>query len=490
MKNIVICADGTGNSGGYGADTNVYKIYKAVDIHNSKNQITFYDQGVGTEKSDTSKNKYITALAAAFGFGFKKNVRDLYKFLVRSYSAGDSIFLFGFSRGAATVRALTGLIHHCGLIDRNNATLNNNGVFKDEEFEKLLDEAFSCYEKKGQKAIQFKNTYALSDNKYAPNGNLKIKFIGVWDTVSALGFPKDSSVLIQGFFSLADKLSDFILPHNFYDYELNPSIENAYHAISIDDERKTFHPIIWDENKTQGHVEQVWFAGVHSNVGGGYPRTGLSDIALEWMMIKAEQHGLIFYNWYKTQVSASSNRHDRLYDSRDGIAIYYRYGPRDIEKLCDKKLRGNVAIHKSAYEKIKDLSDPYTPDGLPAKFDVVETNGGPRTPSVNVTNIQEWNELKERECAFIKRRENLYRYFVELTVLILIAATYFSINQTPCSGFSCLNNLSLDSFLNVVQEKPIFFGLMLSTLIFMWYLHKYYIRKLSEICKRLYVLIN
>ena len=98
MKNIVLCSDGTGNKGGYGEDTNVYKTYKAVDVFNVA-QYTFYDQGVGTDKSDTNKNKYRTALAGAFGFGFRDNVLNLYQFLARSYVPGDTIFLFGFSRG-------------------------------------------------------------------------------------------------------------------------------------------------------------------------------------------------------------------------------------------------------------------------------------------------------------------------------------------------------------------------------------------------------
>ena len=89
MKNIILCSDGTGNKGGYGEDTNVYKMYKAVDIHHATRQFIFYEQGVGTDKSDNSKNKYWTALSGAFGFGFEDNIRHLYNFLARSYETGD-----------------------------------------------------------------------------------------------------------------------------------------------------------------------------------------------------------------------------------------------------------------------------------------------------------------------------------------------------------------------------------------------------------------
>ncbi|MDV6345722.1 DUF2235 domain-containing protein [Nitrosomonas sp. Is37] len=519
MKNIVLCADGTGNKGGYGNDTNVYKVYKAVDIHHNGiqqigiQQITFYDQGVGTEKSDTNKNKYLTALSAAFGFGFQHNVRDLYKSLVRSYNIGDSIFLFGFSRGAATVRALTGFIHHCGLIDRNHPKLQTNGVFDDEKFKQLVDEAIKCYQVKGKKADDFKEKYAIKDNEYAPGGNLKIKFIGVWDTVSALGFPKDFSMAFELFFKLVDKLSDYIWPHNFYDYDLNPSIENAYHAISIDDERKTFHPMIWNESKTNGHVEQVWFAGVHSNVGGGYPRTGLSDIALEWIITKAQAHGLIFYQSHKDQISGSANKNDRLYNSRDGVAIYYRYSPRDLESLCEGKLKDNnkIAIHKSAYEKIKDVCDPYAPNGLPISFDVVGVNPNYpfkpttlHTPSVDQGNIEQWDALKAEENKYIKSREILYRLFVELTLLIFIVAGYFwiwdipeslkhneTLPETPylvklADFLNYITPVYFENFITVVVcNYPIIFFSMLAILFIMSSLSKFFTKKLRDVCRKL-----
>jgi len=435
MKNIVLCADGTGHRGGYGRDTNVYKTCKAVDINSpGVDQYTFYDQGVGTDKSDTSKNKYRTALSGAFGFGFRNNVLHLYHFLARSYNPGDAIFLFGFSRGAATVRAFAGFINACGLVDRNHSSVQTNGAFDADKFQELVERAFECYQNNKNKPAQqkFKDQYAVKDSIHAPNGDLKIKFVGVWDTVSALGFSQDFSLLLKWIFSTAEKISNMIpwLAHDFYDYELNNSIENAYHALSIDDERTTFHPLVWNEKNFTGHVEQVWFAGVHSNVGGGYPRTGLSDIALQWMQSKAQAHGLVLYQDQLTAIQDSANIYDKLYDSRDGVAIYYRYGPRNLIKLCDNKLKGNIAIHLSAYKKIKELSDGYAPDSIPSSFDLVDID--PANPAaatvirkVNAEQPAKWAALANDMDEVIEKRKNLYRVFVELTMAIIVISGLF-----------------------------------------------------------------
>ncbi len=436
MKNIVLCSDGTGNQGGYGKDSNVYKTYKAVDNNNPDIfQYTFYDQGVGTNKSDNSKNKYMTALSGAFGFGFSKNVLDLYHFLARSYDTGDAIFLFGFSRGAATVRAFAGFINACGLLDRNHPSVQTNGIFDSGKFQEQVNKAFESYKSKDKNAQQnFKNQYAITDNTYAPDGNLKIKFVGVWDTVSALGFPKDFSFLFQYFFTAIDKITDRFPPwaHSFYDYQLNNSIENAYQALSIDDERTTFHPLIWDEKNFSGYVEQVWFAGVHSNVGGGYPRTGLSDVTLQWMLAKAAAHGLVFYQEKITEIQDSANIYDKLYDSRDGVAIYYRYGPRDLKALCENKLNSRIAIHLSAYKKLKEFSDGYAPDGIPCNFDVLDIDPANQALSKVVhqvnADLATWGGLETGMNKIIMTRKKLYRVFVELTMIIILLSGWFWIS--------------------------------------------------------------
>ena len=513
MKNIVLCSDGTGNKGGYGKDSNVYKTYKAVDIHNPRvAQLTFYDNGVGTDKNDNSKNKYWTALSGAFGFGFESKVRGLYDFLARTYEPGDAIFLFGFSRGAATVRAFTGFLHFCGLIDRNHPEIQTNGAFDEDKFKAKIEEAFRLYEgKDSAKQQAFKARYAVTDSEYAPDGNLKIKFIGVWDTVSALGFPRDFSKVVVWFFKLADEISDKIWPHQFYYYKLNNFMENAYQALSIDDERTTFHPKVWNEHRTVGYVEQVWFAGVHSNIGGGYPRPALSDVVLQWMMTKAEAHGLVFYADQKLSVQESANVHGKLYDSRDGVAMYYRYGPRNLARLChsDKglnKLKGDIKIHVSAYDRIKAFSAGYAPDGLPERFDVVDAD--PDNPalakvvkSVEVSDTQLWTSLSGQMDQQISKRAGLYRVFVELTMLILVVAGYFwvyppaeVVSLQASGGGGILKHLAdvliyftpvyFENFIvYVVRAHPWIFVGMVAALYAMSKLRKRYINRLDESCR-------
>lgn len=462
MKNIVLCSDGTGNKGGYGADTNVYKTYKAVKVFNA-DQYTFYDQGVGTNKSESNKNTVFTAMSGAFGVGFRTNVLHFYHFLARCYDPGDSLFLFGFSRGAATVRAFAGFINACGLLDRNHLCVNPNGNFDEDQFQDRVNQAFECYKlrrKNPRLAQNFKEQYAVRDEKHAPSGNLKIKFIGVWDTVSALGFPRDFSIILSGLGTAAEKLSNEIpwLTHDFYDYELNDSIENAYHALSIDDERKTFHPLIWNEQNFKGHVEQVWFAGVHSNVGGGYPRTGLSDLTLNWMLTKAQAQGLELHPQHSQAIQDGVNVYDKVYDSRDGIAIYYRYGPRNLRQLCNNKLKGNITIHRSAYKKIKEPSEGYAPDGIPPLFDIVdidEVRPGSsvviQTINVAVNHGPAWNSLEAKVKKLIDARKCLYRIFVELTMAIIICSGVLWVNQPK--AVSELNRCEVNR-IQIIQSNP------------------------------------
>jgi uncharacterized protein (DUF2235 family) len=434
-KNIILCADGTGQKGGYGADSNVYKLYKAVDLYVPHcKQISFYDNGVGTTEnnSDSKSNKFIRALSGGFGFGFQDNVCSLYRFLAQQYEPGDNIYFFGFSRGAATVRACTGFINTCGLLDRNK--VNNT-----DEFNARVQQALVAYQqrkKNRQLANDFKAQYALHDAEYAPEGDLKIHFVGVWDTVSALGFSHDWSLLLDPFFIGLDKLSDLFFPHLYYKYGLNKNIANAYHALSIDDARKTFHPKVWNETKPQYdavNVEQVWFPGVHSNVGGGYPRTGLSDIAFDWMMARAAHHGLHFIPEDRAMVKVHGDATGKLFDSRDGFGCYYRYEPRNLAALCQKddlpdnsKLRDSIKIHRSTIERLKIGFAGYAPSYLPAEFDIVETEldatGKPKAQPIRIKpeDINDWQQANDEAEGWIQKRRLIYHIFVELTFLFLV----------------------------------------------------------------------
>jgi uncharacterized protein (DUF2235 family) len=373
-KNIILCSDGTGNKGIKDRGTNVFKLFESIDLHNSRQkQIVFYDDGVGT-----SKIKPITILGGAFGLGLSRNVRQLYTDLVRCYKPGDKIFLFGFSRGAYTVRVLAGFIDAVGILDIKNAQ-------GDAELQRTVRTAYRLYRKKyrallseilyyslgwiprlfyrllrvrclASSADDFRKQFSVKPGKGAIKGRVPIEYIGVWDTVSAVGLP---------IYELTWLLDKAIYKFEFRDRTLSQSVKKGCHAISVDDERKTFQPMLWDEhNEKNNRVEQVWFSGVHSNVGGGYPRQGMSLVAMQWMMNQAYRSGLRFTKPDQDFYASHGNVHDKLHDSRAGLAVYYRFKPRDIHAMCDDK---GVApkIHESVLDRIIAMSAGYAPGNIP-----------------------------------------------------------------------------------------------------------------------------
>ncbi|MFZ3214883.1 MAG: DUF2235 domain-containing protein [Candidatus Acidiferrales bacterium] len=265
-KKIVFCADGTWerpvNPGTVAAaDTNVYKLFKAL-LH-SATQFPYYDDGVGADGNPVSH-----LLGGAMGEGLFGKIRDGYTAIAHVYVPGDSIFLFGFSRGAYTARSLAGMLAICGIPDAKRFTSQS------------VADAFAAYrctdgDKRDTLLANLKTNYG--------NQPATIALIGVWDTVGALGVP--------GFlFSVFDEKE-----YGFLNTSLNPAIEAAYQALSIDERRREFVPTLWQPNPAappEQIVEQVWFSGVHSDVGGGYAETGLSDIAMGWMLAKALKHQL------------------------------------------------------------------------------------------------------------------------------------------------------------------------------------------------------
>ena len=455
-KNIILCADGTGNRGGETPDTNVYRMYHSVERHQperQREQITFYDNGVGT-----STNKYIRAVSGGLGFGFGRNVRQLYEFLAKNYNDGDIVYVFGFSRGAATARAFGGMLQECGLLDRNHTKCKVNGRFDYDTFVELVEQAFRHY--RNGTGNRFKN------EEYVHN-EVRIKFMGVWDTVSALGFPyqRTGDSLIEDILErpvpvwlarACDILFNFgSLAHKFYNYTPNQIVDHVYHAISIDDERKSFLPMVWDETTPglRGDITQVWFAGVHSDVGGSYNQTGLAYVTMAWMMERAEHHGLDFVKDSLQEARDKANVDGRLHNSRDGLAIYYRYAPRNIAELCSStnsgnsgKLNGRIKIHQSVIERMDKPTDRYAPGLLPTEFDIVGTpipdknttqpvaygidTVEPVDPHVvddaSVVNSDDkansWVEDKREVEVVIRNRRRLYRVFADLTFFIVIAA--------------------------------------------------------------------
>lgn len=279
-KKIVVCCDGTWNKADQEFPTNVMRFHSA--LIQDGGQVAEYVRGVGS-----GDNRIKKLLAGAFGVGVSDRVREAYLDVARHYteqakpgeaSEKDEIFLLGFSRGAFTARSVAGMIHNVGIIRPELIT-----------DERVVDEAFAIYRSRrrasrkprGDVAVKFKrdNTWGVEP---------AVHFVGVWDTVGALGIPLGLRSL--NFFSRRNR---------FHDSQLNGGVKFAYHALALDERRRPFTPTLWTwkagEKPAPGQtVEQVWFSGVHSDVGGGYEDTGLSDITLQWMADRAAAQGVKF----------------------------------------------------------------------------------------------------------------------------------------------------------------------------------------------------
>ena len=355
-KNIVICSDGTWNSAYKRRGTNVFKLFEAVDTSDDE-QIAFYDDGVGTEKL-----RILRLLGGAFGLGLARNVRQLYTHLVRVYDPGDRIYLFGFSRGAFTVRTLAGMIYRCGIVKRTRQDGGGNPVRLTEA--EIREEVRKTYK-------TYRSTYRKILTKHVPERSLQcvpIKMIGAWDTVDAVGLPfKDQAEALNLLFRF--KFPNYRLPRN---------VQSAFHALAIDEERATFEPLLWEEEQDHAEckgqpcreqvLEQVWFSGVHANVGGGYPKQGMSLVSLAWMMREARSLGLRFSETAASGIKAAQNVQDRLFDSRSGVAALYRYKPRKIGEVGGEG--ATVRIHESVVERIRSGTDGYAPAVLRANSHV------------------------------------------------------------------------------------------------------------------------
>jgi uncharacterized protein (DUF2235 family) len=263
-KNIVICCDGTGNE--YGDhNSNVVQLYRAL-ITDGKQQIGYYHPGVGTEGSPSSPNKinaFFSVLAGlAMGTGILDNVGDAYRYLMNTYEQGDKIYVFGFSRGAFTARALAGVLHMFGLLCPGN--------------EGLVPYVVKMYAKRSRDADGMTHTFQVASGfKSTFCRPCPLHMVGLWDTVSSVGW-------------IWDPLK---LPYT----ARNPEMAHGRHAISIDERRCYFRSNLWGDPFPGQDIKQVWFSGVHSDIGGSYPNgeSGLSQITLQWMLCEAVSLGLL-----------------------------------------------------------------------------------------------------------------------------------------------------------------------------------------------------
>ena len=326
-RNIVIFSDGTGQDGGSERNTNVYRLFNMTE-QRTAHQVCFYDPGVGS----TGLVSRLPGLAGGVGFG--RNVRDCYTFIFDTYQSGDRLFLIGFSRGAATVRSLAAFIHMFGILPPSRRG--------------LIGRAWRIYqirdpEKRKKAADEFIRHHVTMWTK--------VHFLGCYDTVSALGLP----------FNWASRLLDRVpwMRHRFHDFRLSPSVVHAYHALALDDRRTTFHPVLWDaleeEKKDPGGrqrgvyplacetMRQVWFPGVHTDVGGGYPKKGLSDITLVWLTRAAVAHGLRIFPGRTFDIREDPDGH--MHDSCAGFpGRLYRRKPR----FWDESRPDRPVVHETA----------------------------------------------------------------------------------------------------------------------------------------------
>lgn len=395
-RKIILLSDGTGNSAAKVWRTNVWRTFEALDL-SGNDQVALYDDGVGT-----SSFKPMAILGGAFGLGLRRNVIALYKFACRNYrSADDELFGFGFSRGAFTIRIVMGLIDSQGLVQADSEA----------ELHSLASAAYRAYRRDRYHHLKFEAPYQWLRNKFGPHyppkkvhRNVRIRFVGVWDTVAAYGMPVDE--MTRG-------IHNYIWPIELPNNRLSSSILRACQALALDEERTTFHPQLWDETgpavapDAEGRrfirderISQVWFSGVHTNVGGGYPDDALAYIPFVWMITEARRCGLKFKSdhaglppspdqmiadpdTFKNAVS-KRDKDGRLYDPRKGLGGYYRYGPRklvpflypEIRKQEDDEVGVGIAkIHESVFRRIDNYAHAYAPVGLPPYYRVVKEDG-------------------------------------------------------------------------------------------------------------------
>jgi uncharacterized protein (DUF2235 family) len=369
FKNIVICCDGTGNE--YGDNnSNVVKLYSTLVI-DGQGQVGYYHPGVGTMGAPGAHNKisetWSVVMGLAFGAGLLANVGDAYRYLMNVYEDGDKVYLFGFSRGAYTVRALAGVLHMYGLLCPGN--------------DGLIPYIIKMYARRTRTAAGMTHTFQVAEGfKSTFCRHCPLHFVGVWDTVSSVGW-------------IWDPLK---VPYT----GRNPDMANGRHAISIDERRCYFRNNLWGDPFPGQSIKQVWFAGVHSDVGGSYApaESGLSQIALEWMLCEAVQLGLAVDAATAEQVLARvppttipppppvpPSAAQKIHNSLTGAWWILEFLPHKYYDFVEKKAKWRIpldspraipegsVLHQTVEEKRK-IDPEYKPPNLPKQWTIEARN--------------------------------------------------------------------------------------------------------------------
>ncbi len=364
MRNLVVCCDGTWNTpdqehDGVPTPTNVVRIFNAVADRdrNMNEQLRYYHPGVGTDGHWWEK-----AAGGMVGVGLSRNIMSAYRWLGVNYRSGDRMFLFGFSRGAYTVRSLAGMILYCGLLDLTG--LDDATAFK------RVEKAYKTGYRKHRDPDQWAGDWPFHERD--PGDGVEIHFLGVWDTVGALGIPNNMAIL---------NLLDDTKKYAFHDTRLNPDVKHARHAVALDEWRASFAPTLWSNAAEHADMKQVWFPGVHCDVGGGYLEKGLSDGALQWMMEEAADNGLVFRQDMADQVSPDFQ--DVMHNSVSGLFKHLRTVPRSIPMIDSS--RADI-LHASVLQR-----QAHPPISMaPYRSTTVLAAGQEQTISIYAD--QPWNE--------------------------------------------------------------------------------------------------
>ncbi len=338
MRNrLVVCCDGTwmASDSRYGSNIERISRWILTQPEDDALQLVLYLPGVGSQGYRTG-----ALVGGAFGSGLEANLVEAYRFLALNYEPGDAIYLFGFSRGAYTARSLAGMINKLGLIKRTE--LESDRLRS--ALLKYRNEPEDPGEPGDEGLIEFDPGWCHQD--------MEIEFVGVFDTVGSLGVP---GRLFQE-------------KYRFHSVNLGDTVRNARQALAIDERRRRFEPCLWGTPQPMEHrrVKQVWFEGAHSDVGGGYAETGLSDEALIWMMSEAGSTGLRFdrdliaRHWDRQRPRI---RHDSLsgvYKFLNVESVFERQNPRfrDGMRTLEAAEDAGVAIASTAWSCWEDES-PY-----------------------------------------------------------------------------------------------------------------------------------
>ncbi|MEU6348983.1 DUF2235 domain-containing protein [Streptomyces sp. NPDC047072] len=338
-RRLIVCCDGTWNLGDDRlSNTNVAKIAGLLRQQGTElEQRVYYQRGVGTRRGERLRGGAFVALS--------HDTRAAYRFLVDTYEPGDHLYLFGFSRGASAVRSLVGLLRSSGLLHRKQAH--------------RAAEAWALYRSRGESPFRLASTLFRRAFAYEP----EIDFIGVWDTVGALGVPTIAAPRSLSS-AIAVRINRQVA---FHDNVLSGNVKGAFHALAIDERRAQYPPALWLKQRGAAgngqELKQVWFTGTHGDIGGGYAETGLSDITLLWMIDQATRYDLEFH----TKAPGFTVRPDVMgpvHESRTGVSLALRPLHRPIgERLREDGFETCEQVSETARQRLD--NDPnYRPPGL------------------------------------------------------------------------------------------------------------------------------